>query len=136
MVFGSTEYSQLSETEPYCTCGRIDTCLNLSYEGREERTSQPCTAKNWKFKAQPATRCDGFAASGTEMSPWHIERGTFCEVSLIRYSTIDVCKALAGTRDSASPQFTETPQVNMCASVGIYIYIYTHTNMHACTSAE
>lgn len=87
MIFGSTEYSQLNETEPYCTCGRIDTCLNLPCKGREERTSQLCIRKNWMFKARPAIRCDGLAASGTEMSPWHVQRGTFCEVSIIRYGS-------------------------------------------------
>lgn len=111
MIFGSSEYSQLNETEPYCTCGRINAYLNLSYKRREERTSQLCMTKNWMFKAWPATRCDGFAASGTEMSPQHVKRSTFCEVSTIRYGTIDVWKALVRTRDSASLQITERPRI-------------------------
>lgn len=86
--------------------------------GREERTSQLCITKNWMFKAWPATRYDGFAASGTETPPQQVQRGTFCQVSIIRYGMTDVRKALARTGDSASPQIhKETPNQYECISM-------------------
>lgn len=102
-----------------------------SQGGREERTSQLCIKKNWMFKAQPAIRSDGFAASGTEMSSQHIQRGTFCAFyyTSIRYGMIDICKALVRIRDSASPQTTKRPQISMDAPV--CIHKYTQICMHA-----
>lgn len=86
------------------------------------------------FKARPAIRCAGCAASGTEMSPRHVQRGTFCQVSIIRYGTIDARKSLVRTGDSASPQITETPQINLCASVCIHKYTWKYTHAGVITN--
>lgn len=124
MIFGSTKYSQLSETKAYCTCGRIDAWICPTKSGREGRTSQLCITNNRMFKAQPATRHDGFTAPGSEMPPCHAQRGIFCDISIIRYSTIEVYSALENVIET-QPLFKSQGDPK-----SIYVHLYASINTH------
>lgn len=124
-IFGSTEYSQLNETEPYCTCGRIDTCFNLSYKGREgeEKIAAP---------PQRAARSRHGLPSGG-MALLHHEPnshrgtggGTFCDVPVTWFGTTEVCKAVARTGVSAFPQSAKKPQIKYVC-IQKYVQIRVH----------